>query len=229
MALTRILCGPPSPAITLVSAMPAARDTEVGVEAGGGALARGIEHVDDAAPFALFHARPHQPAEADRGKQFEVEILLPHLVGHRFERHRARRAGIVDENVDLAEIPDDLLKGRGNIRRLGDVADIVANRKAILGQRIARRRQVFGAARHDRDPGAGFGKSPRHREPDTLAAAGNDGDAIIHGDIHFVFSRRAFIGGSLLAAVLSVRRSQNRCRGRKIENSSLHSATPRRR
>ena len=39
MALTRMLCSPPSLAITLVSAMPAARDTDVGAEDAAGALA----------------------------------------------------------------------------------------------------------------------------------------------------------------------------------------------
>src|SRR5262249_35291450 len=39
IALTRMLCSPPSLAITLVSAMPAARVTEVGADAAAGALA----------------------------------------------------------------------------------------------------------------------------------------------------------------------------------------------
>ena len=39
MALTRILCSPPSLAITLVKAMPAARDTDVGAELPAGAFA----------------------------------------------------------------------------------------------------------------------------------------------------------------------------------------------
>ena len=81
-------------------------------------LGVGVEHVDDAAPFARLHARPDQPGEADRGKQFEVEVFLPGFVGDVLERHRPRRAGVVDEDVDRAEIGGDLLMRLGNVGSL---------------------------------------------------------------------------------------------------------------
>ena len=106
-----MLCSPPSPAITLVSAIPAARDTEVGVDPAAGALAKVLSTLMMRPHLRFLHARPDQAAEADRREQFQIEILLPDLVGHVLERHRARGAGIVDENIDLAEIRDDLAVG----------------------------------------------------------------------------------------------------------------------
>ena len=137
------------------------------------------------------HLRAFMPgqtslAEADRGKQFQVEVFLPGLVGDVLERHRPRRAGIVDEDVDRAEIGDDLLMRLGNIGSLRDVADIVANLEAVLGEQLPRRLQVGRAAREDRDPGAGVGKPPRHRQPNALAAAGDDGNSVLHCDLHVV-------------------------------------------
>ena len=181
-----MLCGPPSFAIALVSAMPAARDTEVGRRCGRRRLGADVQHVDDAAPFARLHARPDQPAEADRGEQFEVEVFLPDLVGHGLERHRARGSGIVDEDVDRAEIGDDLVVGFGNIGGLRDVADIVANLDAVLGEALACGLQVRRAARQHRDLGARLGKSPGHRKPDPLAAAGDDGNAVLHCYVPFL-------------------------------------------
>jgi hypothetical protein len=164
--------------------MPAARETDVGVDAAGGAFGADIEHVDDAPPFARLHARPDQSAEPDRREQFQIEVFLPDFVGDRFERHRARCSGIVDEHVDPAEIGDHLLVGVGDVRGPGDVANVVANLEIILGQPLPRRLQIRWAPREDRDLGAGLGEPARHRDADPLAAAGDDGDAILHGYVH---------------------------------------------
>ena len=73
-----------------------------------------------------------------------------------------------------------------------DVADIVADLEAILGQQFPRGLQVGGAARQHRDLGAGGGKLPCDREPEALAAAGDDGDAIFHRDLHVVLPIAVF-------------------------------------
>jgi hypothetical protein len=123
-------------------------------------------------------------AEPDRREQFQIEVFPPDLVGDRFEGHRARCSGIVDEHVDPAEIGDHHLVGAGDVRGPGDVADVVANLEAILGQQFPRRLQIRRAPRKDRDLGAGLGESPRHCDADPLAAARDDGDAILHGYVH---------------------------------------------
>ena len=143
--------------------------------------------------FPRLHARPDQPAEADRRKQLQVEVFLPDLVGDGLERHGARGAGIVDEDVDPAKILHDLVVGRGNIGSFGDVANVIVNLMPVLGELLPRRLQVLRAARKDRDVRAGPGKPARHREPNALAAAGDDGDAIFHRDFHFLFLRWSVI------------------------------------
>ena len=74
----------------------------------------------------------------------------------------------------------------GDVGSLGDVADIVADLNAILREQLPRRLQVGGAAREDRHFGPGGGELPCNREPKALAAAGDDGDSILHRDLHVV-------------------------------------------
>jgi len=76
--------------------------------------------------------------------------------------------------------------GFQNIRSLRDVADIVANLDAVPGEVLPRGFQVFRAPRQHRDLGARLGKSPHHRKSDPLAAAGDDGHAVLHCDVHFL-------------------------------------------
>src|SRR5215211_1652768 len=138
-----MLCAAPSFAITLVSAMPAARETDVGVEAAAGALAPTLSTLMMRPQFPRLHARPDQPAEADRRKQLQVEVFLPDLVGDGLERHRARGAGVVDEDIDPAKILHDLVVGRGNIGSFGDVANVIVNLMPVLGELLPRRLQVL--------------------------------------------------------------------------------------
>src|ERR1700752_1043304 len=61
------------------------------------------------------------------------------------------------------------------------------NLKAIFRELLACRLQVTRAARQDGDPGAGLGEAAGHRDADALAAAGDDGHAIFHRDLHVSF------------------------------------------
>ena len=49
-----------------------------------------------------------------------------------------------------------------------------------------RRLQIGCAAREARDLGAGGGELPRDSETNALAAAGDDGDSVLHRDLHVV-------------------------------------------
>ena len=46
----------------------------------GRGFGQGIEHIHDATPPALFHARRHQAHQPDGREQLEIEIALPDLV-----------------------------------------------------------------------------------------------------------------------------------------------------
>ena len=140
------------------------------------------------APFSLFHPSPDQPAETDRGEQLQVKILLPGLVADILEGKGACRSGVVDEHVDLAEIGNDPVMGAGDVGSLRNIANIIAHRESVLRERLARGFQIGSPAREDRDLGAGLSKPARHRDPDALAAAGYNGDAVLHRQVHCCFS-----------------------------------------
>ena len=85
-------------------------------------------------------------------------------------------AGVVDEDVDAAEIAGDALGHGGDGGLVGDVGgdgDRLGAASRQLGDRGVRLRLV---AADDRDRGAGFGQSAGHAEPDAAIAAGDDGD-----------------------------------------------------
>jgi len=80
------------------------------------------QHVDDPAPLARFHLRPHQPGHAHGREQFLVEIGLQDFIGEIFERACARGTGIVNQNVDLAERLHRLVIGALDVARDADIA-----------------------------------------------------------------------------------------------------------
>src|SRR5262245_46525302 len=186
-ALTSTLCGAPSPASTLVNARPAARVIEVGALRARGALGADIERVDDAPPAPRLHLRPGEPRQPDRREQLLIEILAPDVVGDLLERTGARGAGIVHDDVDLAERLHGLVIGPLDIRGNGDVAlDGVDAPSSARTDGLGGVIECVAAARHDGDVGARGRKPRRDREPDPLAGAGNDGRAAGETDLHCV-------------------------------------------
>jgi hypothetical protein len=106
-----------------------------------------------------------------------------------FESAGARGAGIVHQDVDLAERPHRLLiralqvGGNGDVARNADNARLgrFPDRDDSLIQRLA-------PARDDCHRGAGLGKARRHGKADALAPAGNDGGAPVKNDFHVALS-----------------------------------------
>src|SRR6202043_3994325 len=149
-------------------------------------LGADVEDADDAAPFALLHLREDEPAEADLREQFEVQVGLPHLIGDRLRRPARRLPGIVDEDVDLAELGDDLVAGLADVGRFrygaADRGDLAAGRPGLdpgLGL-------VEGSlvASQDRDVGARFGVFLGDCQAQTLAAAGDDRGPAVQPNFH---------------------------------------------
>ena len=90
-------------------------------------LGADIEHADDAAPFARLHLRHQDAAEADLREQLEVEIGLPLRVGDRLRRAAGRLAGIVDEDVDLAEFRYCIASQAASIGAAFDTSQLIAS------------------------------------------------------------------------------------------------------
>ena len=85
-------------------------------------------------------------------------------------------AGVVDEDVDAAELAADA-RGHGIdgglVGDVGDHGDRLGAAAFELGDRGER---FCFVAPDDRDRGAGFRQSAGHAEPDAAIAAGDDGD-----------------------------------------------------
>jgi len=149
------------------------------------AVGADVQYVDDPAPAALLHLREDQPGEADLREQLEIEIGLPHLVGHFLGWAAGRLPGVVDQYVDLAELRHHLVIGPADVGQLGDVG---ADRGDLtLGpglDLLLARGQSLGGAREDRDVRTGRGKPLRHRQAQPFAAAGDHGSASVQSNVH---------------------------------------------
>ena len=67
-------------------------------------LAGAADRVDDAAPLLRLHHRIDQPDRAHEAEQLGLELVLQLVVVEHREAAGIHRAGIVDENVDAAEL-----------------------------------------------------------------------------------------------------------------------------
>src|SRR4029450_1412377 len=59
--------------------------------------------------FAPAHSVPHRLGHVEAAAEIDVDHLFPRLTAHPFHRAVARDAGIVDQNVDRAEVAFDLM------------------------------------------------------------------------------------------------------------------------
>ena len=85
-------------------------------------------------------------------------------------------AGVVDENVDPAELPPDALDHSGDRGLVGDISGDGYHFGAGLFELGDRRGRLCFVAPNDCDVGAGFRQSPRHAKAYAAIAAGDDSD-----------------------------------------------------
>ena len=85
-------------------------------------------------------------------------------------------AGIVDEDVDAAELAPDALDHARDRHLVGDVGDDRDRLDAAPGKLGGGRLRFGFVASDDGDVRAGFRKTSGDAKPDTAIAAGNDGN-----------------------------------------------------
>ena len=85
-------------------------------------------------------------------------------------------AGIVDENVDPAELPPDALDHGVDRGLVGNISGDGYRRGAGPFELSDRRSRLRFVAPDDRNAGAGIRQSPRHAKANAAIAAGDDGD-----------------------------------------------------
>jgi hypothetical protein len=121
------------------------------------------QEADEAVDHAA-EVDPHDP----------VVVVVARLVG----RAEHRDAGVVDQHVDLAEVPLDLVCHFGEARAVGHVELAEQRlRVALAGEPLRGVRPVVLVAVAQRELHPGVGKRLRHAEPDPRHRAGNEGNA----------------------------------------------------
>src|SRR5690348_2293961 len=108
-------------------------------EPADGARHRG--HEDEAAPLVLDQVGPHLFRAVERAREVDPHVPVPQLIGLIGDLRRVvQRGGVVDQDVDLAELLLDLLEDVANLLAVGDVhldGERLASHLAdLLGRRI---------------------------------------------------------------------------------------------
>jgi hypothetical protein len=152
----------------------------VGRPAGHGDEALDTAHVDDAAPAALDHLRRHGAADQERAGEVGGHHLLPFRLAELQRRLANVDAGVVDQDVDVAERGDGLLHHRRHRSVIGDVGFDGERPVAILRAHTVRRGLRLGVVpAGEDDVGPGAGERAGHRFAQPLAAAGDERHAAI--------------------------------------------------
>ena len=173
--------------------------------------------VDDAAVALVAHELPGRLGDVEGAAEVHVEHRV-HLVGrHVLERRVAQDAGVVDDDVDLAEGVDGRLHdrraalGRGDAVVVGD--GLAAGRldlvDDLLGGRLGAAGAVGGAAEVvDDDERAPLGEVEGVRPAEAAAGARDDRHLAVEPEISHVLLLRvvgrsedpASVGGALRAS-----------------------------
>jgi hypothetical protein len=122
-----------------------------------------------------------------------VEHLLEIGRFHLAERFVAQNAGIGTQEVDAAPLLGGALNHRRDLLEIGDVGAVghgdAARFTDLLDHGFRRRQRTAAAIARaaeivDHDFGAAARQSQRMRAPQTIARAGDDGDASVEPDCH---------------------------------------------
>ena len=114
-------------------------------------------------------AAQHRPAQVDL--QHAIPVLGAHL-GHCFDPFDA---GIVDQNIDLAEAIDDLLHHGADAVLIGDITTHAEDLPAVLAQFSGYLIQIGLRAAGDRHVRTGARQRTGNRTSQPLAAARDHG------------------------------------------------------
>ena len=156
--------------------------------------------VDDLAAARLLHGRIDRLRAQEGAGEVGVDDAVPFLEIERVRGLADVDAGIVDEDVDPAELAADALdhaRDRGLVGDVGGDRDRLDAAPRELGDRRVR---FLLVAPDDRDAGAGVRQPARHAEPDAAIAAGDDRDLAFEIE----YSGFIVVFSSLLVAVAGI-------------------------
>ena len=151
-----------------------------------GRLGADIQHIDDAAPFAVPHGRQRQAAKPDGGEKLQVQIILPKRVRYLQEPTALRCAGIIDQDIHLAEALHRRGIGRFTPFRSADIggdSDHLGARRGGADFGFSLRQALCPTCDNGNMP-AGFSEHLRNSQPKPLGPASDQRRAPVQGDIH---------------------------------------------
>src|SRR5579859_1718465 len=145
--------------------------------------------VDDVAAFLAEEQGEHRGNAVERALDVDVDHRVPFLgvgLGHGADGHDA---GIVEEHVELAEVNDDRVHHRLDLRLVGYVEQIGLGLAALRGDFGDDGVELVLAPRGDRHLRALGGEMARCLGADAGAATGDEDDLILDAFAHDIFLR----------------------------------------
>ena len=138
-------------------------------------LGADIEDIDDLPPAPFLHLRPNEPRQPDRRKQLLVEVVLQEFIRQLLERAGGGGAGIVHDDVDLAQRLHRFVVGTPDVGGDRDIALDADDASAARTDRLDGRIEGLAPAGDNGDIGTRGRKSRRDGKADALACAGDHG------------------------------------------------------
>ena len=138
-------------------------------------------HIDDRAAALVFHHAHGMFAAEERAVEIDRHQGAPFIERGRFDILEQRHAGTVDENIDPADVTEDVIRDSNPFVFARDVEFVGS------GCGFERRRTDIGQD----DPGALIGKKLRRRKADPRCAARNQRNLVLHAthDLPPIFVR----------------------------------------
>src|SRR5262245_20045178 len=140
---------------------------------------------------ALLEQRPGCAREPHMGEEFQRVALLPIGVGEREEIAAPGGAGIVDEDVEMAELAS---RGRDQRGRSGGVAQVERAYRGLAALAADRRRDFVerrGVAAGQQQIAAFIGKRQRYAAANAAARSGYQRDLSLQPELHAPLLMRA--------------------------------------
>ena len=117
----------------------------------------------------------------------QIEHLVIQLLGNILLRTKRLHAGIVDHNVQMAELLHRLLEQLGHLGRLRDVGlDRHGFAAGLLDRRDGGERGLGGRRVVDDDAGARLGEGDGETGAEAAARAGDEGDFAVEAEVGLV-------------------------------------------
>jgi hypothetical protein len=135
--------------------------------------------VHDVSGAARDHVRQHQLQAVVHTLEVDGLHLVPLLFGHSQERLTGVDAGIIDQNVDLAELLDGGIDCRSDLRGVADIAGEVLGPASRRAYGLGHRPISAGIPIQQKNASPLRGEQPGDGLADSCGGAGDEGGLVV--------------------------------------------------